>query len=201
MDVRLWIESHRRKLVLVALLPALAALAVAAAVLLSPAKPAPADPAAVDPAAQGEAADQSSSSGGLLVEVSGAVASPGLYRMPKGERVHAAITAAGGLSARADPARLPNMAERLRDGQQIIVPPIGGAGAGRSAASTRSVLVDLNSATAEELAGVPGFTPEMAAAAVSYRSQYGGFTSSRELVTILGMSEAEFSVARKYLHT
>ena len=133
---------------------------------------------------------------GLLIDVTGAVVRPGLYRLQRGDRVYAAIAAAGGLTADADPAHLPDLAGALRDGQQVRVPSL------RSASkSARPPPLDLNSATAEELAAVPGFTPSLAAAAVEYRTHFGAFQDVRELVTELGMGEAEFAEARRYVRT
>jgi competence protein ComEA len=130
---------------------------------------------------------------GLLVEVTGAVAHPGLYRLPRGERVDAAIAAAGGVTDQADPNRMPDLAARLRDGQQIRVPFTKGP------SSSVTARVSLNAATEEELLQVPGFTPDLAAAAVRQRELFGGFGSIRELVTVLGMSEADYALARRYL--
>ena len=131
---------------------------------------------------------------GLLVDVTGAVARPGLYRVPRGDRVYDAIAAAGGLTADADPTRLPNLAGRLKDGEQIKVPFVKGADGGTVISRT-----SLNSATVDELALVPGFTEAFAQEVVDYRANYGGFESTSELVVILGMSEADFVVARRYL--
>ena len=131
---------------------------------------------------------------GLLVDVVGAVAHPGLYRVPRGDRVYDAIAAAGGLSADADPTRLPNLAGRLTDGEQVKVPFVSGATGGTAITRT-----NLNSATAEELALVPGFTEAFAQEVVDYRANYGGFQSTSELVEILGMSESDFIIARRYL--
>jgi competence protein ComEA len=131
---------------------------------------------------------------GLLVNVVGAVAHPGLYRVPRGDRVYDAIAAAGGLSAGADPARLPNLAGRLTDGEQVKVPFVSGASGGTAITRT-----NLNSATAEELALVPGFTEAFAHEVVDYRANYGGFQSTSELVEILGMSESDFIIALRYL--
>src|SRR5712672_1469455 len=58
---------------------------------------------------------------GLLVHVVGAVMNPGLYRLPRGDRVYDAIAAAGGLSPDADLSKLPNLAGRLKDGEQVKV--------------------------------------------------------------------------------
>jgi competence protein ComEA len=131
---------------------------------------------------------------GLLVDVVGAVARPGLYRMPRGDRVYDAIAAAGGLAADADPTRLPNLAGRLTDGEQIKVPLIKGASGGTVITRT-----SLNSATVEELALVPGFTEAFAQEVIDYRTNFGGFQATSELVDILGMSEADFVIARRYI--
>jgi competence protein ComEA len=131
---------------------------------------------------------------GLLVDVVGAVGQPGLYRLPRGDRVYDAIAAAGGLSADADPTRLPNLAGRLKDGEQIKVPYTKGA-----PGSTVVVRTSLNSATLEELAVVPGFTEALAAEVIDYRTNFGGFQSTRELVDVLGMNEADYIIARRYV--
>jgi competence protein ComEA len=131
---------------------------------------------------------------GLLVHVVGAVEHPGLYRMKRGDRVYDAIASAGGLSVEADITRLPNLAGRLKDGEQIKVPFAKG-----SAGTTVVVRANLNTATLEELEVVPGFTSAFAQTVIDYRTNFGGFQNTRELVEILGMSEADFVVARRYL--
>jgi competence protein ComEA len=133
-------------------------------------------------------------SSGLLVDVVGAVAHPGLFRVPRGDRVYDAIAAAGGLTAEADPTRLPNLAGRLKDGEQVKVPFVNGASGG-----TAIVRTSLNSATVDELALVPGFTEALAQEVVDYRTNFGGFQSTSELVDILGMNESDYVIARRYL--
>jgi competence protein ComEA len=131
---------------------------------------------------------------GLLVDVIGAVAQPGLYRVMRGDRVYDAIAAAGGLTTDADLTKLPNLAGRLKDGEQIKVPYAKGAPGGTVISRT-----NLNFATIDELAVVPGFTEAFAQEVIDYRTSFGGFQTTRELVTILGMSEADYTVARRYL--
>ena len=131
---------------------------------------------------------------GLLVHVIGAVERPGLYRMKRGDRVYDAIAAAGGLSVEADITRLPNLAGRLRDGEQIKVPF-----AKSSSGTTVITRTNLNTATLEELEVVPGFTAAFAQDVIDYRANFGGFQNTRELVDILGMSEADYVIARRYL--
>jgi competence protein ComEA len=131
---------------------------------------------------------------GLLVHVIGAVEHPGLYRMNRGDRVYDAIAAAGGLSVEADITRLPNLAGRLKDGEQVKVPfskSTGGA--------TVVTRTNLNTSTLEELEVVPGFTSAFAQDVIDYRTNFGGFQNTRELVDVLGMSEADYVIARRYL--
>ena len=130
---------------------------------------------------------------GLLVHVVGAVESPGLYRLPRGDRVFDAIAAAGGFSPDADMSRLPNLAGRLKDGEQVKV-PFAKTSSGTSVART-----NLNTSTLEELEAVPGFSAAFAQECIDYRVNFGGFQNIRELVDILGMSEAEYVIARRYL--
>ena len=131
---------------------------------------------------------------GLLVHVVGAVAHPGMYRLKRGDRVYAAIAAAGGLTDLADPARLPNLAGRLKDGEQVKVPAKGGSGSGSASSK-----VSLSSASPDELAAVPGFSSDLVQAVVDYRQAFGGFKTTRELVTALGMSQADYNAVKKYL--
>src|ERR1700730_17407696 len=179
------------KLLLALALPLLLGIgAVAGAYLYSsaPVKPQPVQTAAV-PANVDVPAPA-----GLLVHVVGAVEHPGLYRMRRGDRVYDAIAAAGGLSGGGDITRLPNLAGRLKDGEQVKVPFAKG-----SAGTTVIVRANLNTATLEELEVVPGFTSAFAQEVIDYRTSFGGFQNTRELVDILGMSEAEYVVARRYL--
>jgi competence protein ComEA len=130
---------------------------------------------------------------GLLVHVVGAVENPGLYRLPRGDRVFDAVAAAGGFSPDADMSRLPNLAGRLKDGEQIKVPFV------KTSSGTTTARVNLNTSTLEELETVPGFSAGFARECIDYRTNFGGFQSTRELVDILGMSEAEYVIARRYL--
>src|SRR5690348_6520147 len=130
---------------------------------------------------------------GLLIDVSGAVENPGLYRLPRGDRVFDAIAAAGGLSPDADMSKLPNLAGRLKDGEQVKV------AFAKTSSGTVVVRVNLNQATLEELETIPGFTAAFAAEVIDYRTNFGGFQNTRELVDVLGMSEADYVIARRYV--
>ena len=194
-DIRLVLPPRPVRLVLLAAPVAIGVSALAGAWLFAPrpAPPVPAVPAAARAPAPAAAMPPPS---GVLVHITGAVAHPGLYRVSRGERVYTAIAAAGGLTAAADQARLPDMAATVRDGAQIKVPSTTTPGTGPA---SRTARVHLNQATAAELESVPGFTPDLAAAAVQYRTTYGDFTSIRDLVTVLAMSSADYALARTHL--
>jgi competence protein ComEA len=162
-------------------------------VLHAPVATSPA-PVTTDTAAAAAANADVPAPAGLLVHVVGAVEHPGLYRMKRGDRVYDAIAAAGGLSVEADITRLPNLAGRLKDGEQVKVPYSKG-----SAGATVVTRVNLNTATVEELEVVPGFSTAFAQDVIDYRTNFGGFQNTRELVDILGMSEADYVLARRYL--
>ncbi|HSS35060.1 MAG TPA: ComEA family DNA-binding protein [Patescibacteria group bacterium] len=142
------------------------------------------DRPAADPAASGSSGSAGPNAGGeLVVEVAGAVARPGLYRLNAGQRVADAIAAAGGYGPRVDALRATerlNLAARVADGDRILVPsrddpspaPIttapGGGGAVGGPAGTPGP-IDLNRATPAELDTLPGIGPVTAAKIIAAR--------------------------------
>ena len=136
----------------------------------------------------------------ILVHVLGAVASPGLVRLPQGARVADALGAAGGLRPDADPAEL-NLAGVLTDGCQVVVgtktAPRGevrqGAGTSGAAQSTTEVVVDLNTATLTQLDALPGVGPVTAQAILDYRTKNRRFSSVEELQEVDGIGAKTYA--------
>lgn len=105
----------------------------------------------------------------IVVDVVGAVARPGVVRLPAGARVLDALLAAGGMTADADLFAL-NKAAPLRDGTRIYVPRPGEAVPAGALGSTAETKVNLNSASVNELDALPGVGPATAAAIVRART-------------------------------
>ena len=135
----------------------------------------------------------------LVVYVVGAVRRPGLYRLPQGSRIADAVTRAGGVTRRADPAAL-NLAAPVADGEQVLVParlpravavaqgvPVPGAPTGP---------IQLSSATAEQLDSLPGIGPVTAQNILDYRSEHGAFRSVDELDEVPGIGPARVEQLR-----
>jgi len=128
-----------------------------------------------------------------MVDVVGAIAHPGVVRLPSGSRVLDALLAAGGMTGEADLFAL-NKAALLRDGMRIYVPRPGEAIPAGSAASPAETKINVNAATAAELDALPGVGPATAAAIVRSRAtkpfasvdelQTRGLLSPRELAAL-----------------
>ncbi|MBX5469064.1 MAG: helix-hairpin-helix domain-containing protein [Thermoleophilaceae bacterium] len=138
----------------------------------------------------------------MFVAVAGAVRQPGLYRVPAGARVAVAVARAGGLLRRADLTGV-NLAARLRDGQQVVVPERGVGPAGTPAAGATGVgaagggaPVSLSTATAEQLDALDGIGPALAQRILEYRAQHGGFRSVDELAQVEGIGEKRLAALR-----
>lgn len=126
----------------------------------------------------------------ITVYVGGAVAQPGLHALPAGSRLADALERAGLLPG-ADTSRLP-LAERLRDGQSIVVPKRSAQARDGTAATATvepaSMLIDINTASADELETLPGIGPALAERIVAYRTEHGPFQSVDELAEVRGIS-------------
>lgn len=125
--------------------------------------------------------------GEIVVEVVGAVARPGVFRLASTARVADLIEAAGGYGPRVDTARLEaevSLAAPLQDGERVHVPsrdePLMGIASPRPHAGTGPTLVDLNRATPTELDALPGIGPVTAEKIIAAREE-APFTTVDEL--------------------
>jgi competence protein ComEA len=158
---------------------------------------------ALSPAPRPAASDTPAPARELWVDVAGAVRRPGLYKVPAGSRVAAAVEQAGGLSRRGDATGV-NLAAPLHDGQQVIVPPRGAAGVGVGAGSPAGSAgaaggagpISLSQASEAQLETLDGIGPALAGRIIAYREQHGGFRSLDELKEVSGIGDKRFEALR-----
>lgn len=172
------------------------------------------------PASSGGATSggDAASSGQIVVDVDGAVAHPGLYKLPPGSRVQAALAAAGGLSPQADVHRI-NRAAKLHDGQKLYVlsqgestpPQAASSGQGCEGQACTSAeggvagsdaegqgLVNINTANAVQLTQLPGVGPAIAQKIIDYRTANGPFTSVDDLTKVPGIGAAKLAQIKSH---
>lgn len=164
----------------------------------------PAPAGATGPASGGPASGRE-----LYVDVAGAVRRPGLYRLPAGSRVAAAVESAGGLSRRAERTGV-NLAAPLADGQQVIVPargspgvasaaPGGATGGAGASPGEGGAAISLSTASEAQLETIDGIGPALAGRIIEYRDTHGGFRSIDELKQVSGIGDKRFETLRKAL--
>jgi competence protein ComEA len=157
-------------------------------------------------APQAPAAMQVEDGGGadrVVVHVAGAVRRPGVYKLPANGRVDDAVARAGGPTRRADLGGL-NLAAKLEDGRQVLVPqraaagvPAAPAGPTSAAGSAPAQPLNLNTATLEQLDLLSGIGPTTAQKILDAREERGGFGSIDELGEIPGIGEKRLASLRE----
>ncbi len=140
----------------------------------------------------------SDSGGALVVHVAGAVRKPGVYRMPAGSRVDDAVSRAGGAAPRAELEAV-NLAARLADGQQVVVPERVPGGAAGATGTTSEGPISLGTATVEQLEEIDGIGPVTAGAIVEFRDEHGGLSSIDQLDQVSGIGPATMESLRSRL--
>lgn len=138
----------------------------------------------------------------LQVHVAGAVVRPGVYDLPKDSRVLDAVEAAGGFVAEADKNAL-NLAARVEDGERLDIPYVAGyvqdeeegfvvVSEGTPSPLAGDELIDINTASFEELDKLPGIGPTTAQKIIDYRDENGPFARIEDIVNVSGIGPATY---------
>jgi competence protein ComEA len=133
----------------------------------------------------------------VVVDVRGAVVSPGLYELPPGARVQDVADAAGGFTGDADLSAI-NLARRVRDGEIVLIAslsqslatpgdPVRPDDVG-SASGAANQKININTATVAELDVLPGIGEVTAARIIAFREEHGPYRSVDDLVHVQGIS-------------
>ena len=134
-----------------------------------------------------------------VVHVAGAVRRPGVYTLRPGARVQDAVRRAGGARRSADLDAV-NLAARVADGQQIVVPSrAAAAGAAAADPAAATAPVSLGSATPEQLQTLDGVGPATAQRIVAYRSEHGGFRSVDDLANVPGIGPKRLAALKPHV--
>ncbi|MCY9074759.1 helix-hairpin-helix domain-containing protein [Bacillus inaquosorum] len=134
----------------------------------------------------------------IVIDIKGAVQHPGVYEMRTGDRVSQAIEKAGGTSEQADEMQV-NLAELLQDGTVVYIPKKGeetamqqGAVGAVQSDGGKGALVNINTATLDELQGISGVGPSKAEAIIAYREENGRFQTIEDITKVSGIGEKSF---------
>lgn len=144
----------------------------------------------------------------VYVHVAGRVRRPGLYRLHAGSRIADALRRAGGRAHGADLDAI-NLAAKVHDGDQVLVPRKSAVAAGSvvpaagqtgvGGAATPAAVVSLNSATEEQLETIDGVGPATAAKIIAFRQQHGGFRTVDDLAQISGIGPKKLAAMRLHV--
>ena len=158
----------------------------------------------------------------IVFQVAGCVKSPGVYKLPEGNRINDAIATAGGATMNADLQSL-NLARKIEDGERIDVPPLrsstaapvammpasnASSASGNSSSGSSSAekfrnpgdgTVSINSADVNSLQQLPGVGPSTAQKIVDYRNQIGRFSSPEQLMDVKGIGPKKYEKMRQFV--
>jgi len=132
----------------------------------------------------------------ITVEIKGEVKKPEVYVMEDYSIVKDVIVEAGGVTEKGDLNSV-NQAKKLRDGDCIIIPSIegnarpivGGIPGGTAMTESKDEIININSATKEELMKLPGVGEVTAGKIIDYRESSGGFSSVEDMKNISGIGD------------
>ncbi len=140
----------------------------------------------------------------VVIFVCGAVADPGVYTLEEDKRIIDAVEAAGGFSENADESYL-NLAATLQDGMKLQIPTqdetasLEDFNSSFSKSESENTLVNINSASKEELKSLPGIGDGIAGKIIDYRTEKGRFTCIEDVMKVSGIKDKLFAKIKDYI--
>ncbi len=131
----------------------------------------------------------------IYVYVCGEVVSPGVYTVAPGTRVYEVLEMAGGVTENAAVGAV-NLVNILEDGQKLYFPSNEEYEAGWSEETEGTALININTASKEELMKLAGIGEAKALAIIAYRQKNGAFTCTEDIMKVSGIKEAAYSLIK-----
>lgn len=145
----------------------------------------------------------------IVVHIIGQVINQGIVKLEEGARVIDAIEAAGGATKEANLEKV-NLAYILEDGSKLYIPSINDKEdeeysiisntSGQKDTEKKTLRVNINTATSEELQKLPGIGEAMAIRIITYRKENGKFSKIEDLKEVSGIGEAKFNNIKSYIY-
>ncbi|MCM3012844.1 competence protein ComEA [Bacillus subtilis] len=193
-----WLNQHKKAIILAASAAVFTAIMIVLATGKNKEPVKQAVPTEAENTVIKQEANNDESNETIVIDIKGAVQHPGVYEMRTGDRVSQAIEKAGGTSEQADEAQV-NLAEILQDGTVVYIPKKGeetavqqGGGVSVQSDGGKGALVNINTATLEELQGISGVGPSKAEAIIAYREENGRFQTIEDITKVSGIGEKSF---------
>ena len=137
----------------------------------------------------------------VCVHVCGSVNQPGVYYLEEGGRIHEAVEMAGGMTEDAA-GDVINLAEVVCDGQKIYIPSKEEQAAGYTVEDPQKAddgLVNINTASLDELKKLPGIGDIKAEAIIAYREEAGRFNSIEDIKNVSGIKDSSYEQIKDYI--
>lgn len=143
--------------------------------------------------ADDEVVDNSYTVSYIYVDIKGAIKNPSVYRVTAGTRLFQLIEIAGGLTSDCDTKSI-NLSKKLSDEESIYIPFLGD-----EISSISDNLININTATKDELDSLPGIGAVTAEAIIDYRTNIGVFKKIEDIMNVSGIGESSFEKIKDYI--
>jgi len=143
----------------------------------------------------------------IVVHITGQVVKPGVVKVEEGARIIDAIEVAGGATNEANLSKI-NLAYLLEDGMKIYVPSVNdvddmeyatSSSGNEDNNSSKTIKVNINTATSEQLQTLPGIGESIANRIITYRKENGKFSKIEDLTNVSGIGDAKFNNIKSYI--